>query len=60
MDPEHSEHVLGFSKVKNSSLQSYEIGKRYCLDPAQVADLYVYGNQYSNESSSFSFQVEKC
>jgi hypothetical protein len=38
----------------------YEIENRLCLDPAEVSEQYVYGNELSEETSHFTFHLEKC
>lgn len=38
----------------------YELDQRLCLDPAAVSELYVYGNDLSEETSYFTIHVEKC
>ena len=51
-DPSHAEvHNLGFSSIINETFDSYDLGSRYCLDPAEVAELRVYGNERSKEQA---------
>lgn len=59
-DPSHADHPLGFSSIINETFESYDLSSRYCMDPAEVADLYVYGNDRSKERAQFTINLEKC
>ncbi len=59
-DPSHSDHPLGFNSIINETFESYELGSRYWLDPSEVAELYVYGNERSKEQARFTINLEKC
>lgn len=59
-DPTHSSHPLGFKSIINETFDSYDLANRYCLDPSEVADLYVYGNERSKEQAKFTINLEKC
>ncbi len=50
-DPSHSSHPLGFNSIINETSESYDLESRYCLDPSEVAELYVYGNDRSKEKA---------
>lgn len=57
----HSEHApLGFSMINSTQQEKYELDQRLCLDPATVSELYLYGNELSEETAHFTIHVEKC
>ena len=51
VDSAHSSHPLGFNSIINETFDSYDLANRFCLDPSEVADLYVYGNERSKEQA---------